>query len=169
MNKDVPKLWIANDAFIKMCRLATVKFPLETGGMLLGYVANNGESVVTDIIGPGLKAKHGRFNFTPDGEYQQFFLEKHFSETEGRETYLGDWHTHPKGEPYPSHLDRRTLARIAQTPSSGTSHPVMAILGGGNKEWLLGAVQFQSIEKKLIFNYHQVTQLLPVYFSSQGA
>lgn len=164
MDKQSSKLWISNDALKTMQILAQSKYPLETGGMLLGYVACNGESVVAEIIGPGPKAKHGRYRFTPDGEYQQSILERHFRETNGSETYLGDWHTHPGGKAIPSYLDKKTLGRIALEPSSGILHPVMAILGGGNKSWTLGAVRFNAIERRLMFNNYQVEMLTPVYF-----
>lgn len=42
--------------------------PWETGGMLMGYVADNGDYVVTQLIGPGPNAKHSRYRFLPDNE-----------------------------------------------------------------------------------------------------
>ncbi len=148
-----------------MHQLAEDMFPLETGGMLIGYIASTGEPVVTSIIGPGPKAKHRRFKFTPDGPYQQAMLETHFSATEERETYLGDWHTHPKGAPTLSYLDKCTLARIAKEPRSQISQPVMIILGGSEGEWCLNAVRFHSSEWKLLFNIHHTTSLEPLTYS----
>lgn len=148
-----------------MHQLAEEKSPLETGGMLIGYIALTGEPVVTSIIGPGPKAKHRRFKFTPDGSYQQTILEAHFKETDGRETYLGDWHTHPRGAPTLSYLDKCTLARIAREPRSQIPQPVMIILGGNEGEWCLNAVRFLESEWKLVFNIHHTSGLAPITYS----
>lgn len=165
MSKDdyAPRIWISEFALERMRQLAQSHFPLETGGMLIGYVGDNSEPVVNNVIGPGPKARHGRFRFVPDGEYQQEALEKIFLKTEGRETYLGDWHTHPKGGNCPSYIDKITLAKIAHEPASRTAHPIMAILGDGNPIWKLGVVRFLSSRGFIIKNY-KVTKLSPKLF-----
>lgn len=159
-------IWIAESCLATMHQLAEEKFPLETGGMLIGYIASTSEPVVTSIIGPGSNAKHRCFKFVPDGIYQQSMLEAHFKAADGRETYLGDWHTHPKGTPALSYLDKCTLARIAKEPQSQISQPIMIILGDGKDEWHLNAVRFHSTEKKLMFKIHRTTSLVPIIYSN---
>ena len=134
--------------------------------MLLGYEADNGEAVVTAIIGPGPNAKHRQYKFSPDADFQQAELTEHHLRTNGRETYLGDWHTHPRGNPELSLLDKRTLTRIACTPSSGTTKPVMAILGGGSEDWDLGAVRFLGWKQRLLFNRYDLAFLSPRIYES---
>src|SRR5690349_6487145 len=109
-------LWVQGHAFAEMVQLAESAYPLETGGMLIGYEADDGQLVVKAIIGPGPHAIHRRSKFFPDAEFQQSQLEMHFAATRGRETYLGDWHTHPAGGTSLSLTDKRTLKRIAYTP-----------------------------------------------------
>lgn len=157
-------LWVAASAYDQILELGQRQAPRETGGMLLGYEANDGSAVVTKIIGPGPEARHGRFRFTPDGKYQQSSLEEHYWATDGRETYLGDWHTHPLGDSTPSTLDRRTLARIANERLSGTKHPLMAILAGGSGRWNLGAVRLITTSRRFIWLDCQVRALNPVFF-----
>lgn len=139
--------------------------PYETGGMLLGYEADNGEAVVTAIIGPGPKAKHRRFRFAPDTYYQQEALEAHFTRTDGRETYLGDWHTHPIGRAAPSLLDKRTLARIARTPSSRTTNPVMLILADESGTWVPCAIRFLGCQRKLFFGKYSIRYPSPMIYT----
>lgn len=158
------RLWLADSALTAMHKIADQYYPYETGGMLLGYVAKNSDVVVNAIVGPGPKAKHSRFRFVPDAKYQQTELENHFYKTEARETYLGDWHTHPRGSCQLSMIDKRTLARIARTSSSGTQHPVMAILCGGDTDWKIGAVRFLNAARRLFLREHRVTQLELVTF-----
>jgi len=161
---DKPRIWISEFALERMRQLAQLHFPLETGGMLIGYVGDNGEPVVNNVIGPGPKARHGRFKFVPDGWYQQEVLEKIFLKTEGRETYLGDWHTHPKGGNCPSYIDKITLAKIAHEPASGTKHPIMAILGDGTPIWKIGVVRFFSA-RGIILRHYKVTELTPIIYT----
>lgn len=151
MRLESNNFWIANPALSSMLKLAQEQYPRETGGMLLGYVAEDRSVVVRSIIGPGPNAVHERTGFVPDGAYQQAVLEERFRASAGRETYLGDWHTHPEGDPSLSRLDKRTLARIAGESSSRTAHPVMAILGRGSGDWVLGAVRFVESERRMMF------------------
>ncbi len=103
--------------------------PHETGGMLLGW--NNkerNEIVVAASIGPGPKAGHTRASFRPDGAWQQVELERMYSRTDGKLTFLGDWHVHPAGGPAMSRRDRKTLAHVARTPEARCSTPVTVLL-----------------------------------------
>jgi integrative and conjugative element protein (TIGR02256 family) len=129
-------------------------------------VATDGDVVVTAIIGSGPAAKHYRYIFEPDADYQQVELETHYRATGGRELYLGDWHTHPYGRNIMSRVDKRTLARIALTPSSGIDHPVTAILGGAGGEWNLGAVRFLAMEHKVFFYDYCLEPLTPIVFKA---
>jgi integrative and conjugative element protein (TIGR02256 family) len=158
------KLWVAASTYAVMCNLGERVFPLETGGMLVGYTADNDDTVVTAIVGPGPKAKHRRYRFHPDADFQQAELTAHHLRTQGRETYLGDWHTHPKGNTKLSNVDRRTLARIALTPASGTATPVMAILAGGPDFWTIAATRFLNRTRKLLFNSYHLMELTPTLF-----
>ncbi len=136
------KTWISDNALRQMVALADAKFPNETGGMLIGYIAETGDAVVLDIVGPGPTAQHARYSFVPDSEYQQIELESRFHGSQGRRTYLGDWHTHPSSAPLPSYRDKRTLAKIAAEPASQTSTPLMVILGKVDSCWTIGAMKY---------------------------
>lgn len=153
------KLWLPRDVFEGMKLLAKASFPLETGGMLLGYLADNGEVVVKKLIGPGPTAKHGFHHFEPDSSYQQGLLEKYFRESEGQITYLGDWHTHPLGSPVLSVRDKQTLAEIAQSASSKIKHPLMGVLAGSETDWQLAAFQFLSMRRQWLFRQYRLQPL----------
>lgn len=154
------RFWIPKPTYLQMCALGELSFPLETGGMLLGYIADNRDVVVTAIIGPGPKAIHRRYGFVPDAGYQQAELSAHHLITNGRETYLGDWHTHPRGGTALSPVDKRTLTRIACTASSGIGEPIMAILGGGRESWDFSAVRFIGWKRRFPFNRYDLTTLI---------
>ena len=117
-------------------------YPLETGGILIGYVGDNDEYVISHVIGPGPNASHSKFGFKPDHEYQQSKINLIFNESEGGYDYLGDWHTHPKGKCAMSWIDHRTFQRIGTTAGVNISSPVMMILCNGTDEWNVSAWMF---------------------------
>lgn len=119
-------------------------FPFETGGVFMGYQAANTDIVVSELIAAGPLAKHRRFSFEPDHEYQLEQIANIHKLSSGDIIYLGDWHTHPVSRPVLSLIDKSTLTRIALTESSQNQHPLMSILGGKPEKWTLNSVQFTS-------------------------
>ena len=153
------KLWLPFAIYREMEMLANESFPYETGGMWMGYLADNGEVVVQKLIGPGSAAKHGPYHFEPDSIYQQTHLEQYFLQSGGRTTYLGDWHTHPLRTTNLSSTDKPTLANLAATPSSQIAHPVMAVLAGAQENWELGAVQFLGMHRRWLIRHYSLLPL----------
>jgi integrative and conjugative element protein (TIGR02256 family) len=118
--------------------LASAKYPLETGGVLIGYTGGPGgdEVVVAAITGPGPRARHAATAFEPDHEYQTGEIARIYRASGGVNTYLGDWHTHPAAAPDLSRRDKKTLTRIASHREARLDRPVMAILGESS-QWTL--------------------------------
>jgi integrative and conjugative element protein (TIGR02256 family) len=108
---------------------AQLWYPLETGGILIGNWLNENEVIITKVVGPGPKAVHLPFSFTPDNEYHIAEIAKYFKESDGHETYLGDWHTHPAQPSYLSKLDIQTLRKIARFKPAQQSKPLMLVMG----------------------------------------
>lgn len=115
-------------------------FPLETGGVMMGYWAESrGEVVVCRITGPGPLAVHSEHAFVPDGDYQESEVARVYEESGRVYSYLGDWHTHPREGAYLSQKDVGTLRKISGFAKARAPVPIMAVLGGGDPEWFLGA------------------------------
>lgn len=131
VSKEIGVVWISKDILSAMTTEAERKLPDETGGVILGYLNEQyNEAVIARITGPGPKAVHRRYSFTPDYKYQESEIAKHYRESGRLHTYLGDWHTHPRGSVSLSNTDRRTLRRIAMYKDARLPIPLMAILGG---------------------------------------
>jgi integrative and conjugative element protein (TIGR02256 family) len=131
------KAWIPETVIRWMTTEANRVFPLETGGILVGYWGGEGEVVITNMTGAGPRAEHRRYSFSPDAEYQEAEV-AHLYEESGRvHTYLGDWHTHPRGRSYLSSRDVRTMRKISAFAPARLPSPIMAVLGGGEPEWFL--------------------------------
>lgn len=107
-------------------------FPLETGGILIGCWTSEHSASIEQHIGPGPRAIHKRSSFAPDYDYHEAEVARLYEQSLGRLTYLGDWHTHPRGGSYLSPRDRATLRRIAKSREARTPTPLMAIMSGGD-------------------------------------
>lgn len=125
------------------------KQPNETGGIFFGYwVPPYKNAVITHAIGPGPLADHKPDFFRPDSSYQEKALERLFYFHRCRQTYLGDWHTHPTGSAYLSNLDRRTLRRIANHGPAQAPYPLMGVMSN-DRGWFLEIWQWRAGRDRL--------------------
>lgn len=132
MRLTVGTAWIGESVVEVLRAEADRTFPLETGGVLLGYWVRPGEEVViVEAVGPGPGAVHRERRFRPDRDYQEAQIARRYHEFGRYHTYLGDWHTHPSEAPRLSRLDRRTLRAIARDRHARAPMPLMAILADG--------------------------------------
>lgn len=129
-------VWLPQATLANMTREASSKLPLETGGVLAGYWANDDEVVIRAASGPGSEAEHFRTRFRPDHDYQTAWMAARYRVTEGVDTYLGDWHTHPGAHSgSPSRTDRKTARRIAADAEARAPWPLTLILAGDAAGW----------------------------------
>jgi integrative and conjugative element protein (TIGR02256 family) len=115
--------------------------PRETGGVLMGTHTEGGKSSqVTELVSGGPNAIATPSSFDPDQEFQQAAVDRLFLEHCGSLNYLGDWHSHPRGDPYPSQTDRKALRSIRASADARCPEPIMLICGG-HVEIMLRAFQ----------------------------
>jgi integrative and conjugative element protein (TIGR02256 family) len=131
------RICLAERVIAAMCREADRRYPRESGGVLLGWVDSNHAKRIKVIkqIGPGPKAGHETHRFEPDGEWQARRIAAAYENSGRTVTYLGDWHSHPRGGSTPSELDRSTARKIAEAPEARAPHPLILILHGRPGEW----------------------------------
>lgn len=119
------------------------KWPMETGGIILGRPTTDGH-IVTDLIGPGPGAQHARYGFVPDSDWQAQQVADCWSVNPAI-TYLGDWHTHPGGTTRLSRLDRGTVRDIAAYEEARQPSPYMLVMAmGQDQSDKIGASRLQS-------------------------
>lgn len=125
------RVWLTDTALSAMETEAERTHPDETGGMLLGWDnPDREEFVIASALGPGPKAEHRRTTFRPDARWQQGELERMYIATDGKVTFLGDWHVHPCGGLGLSRRDRKTMAKVAASAEARTPHPITVLLAG---------------------------------------
>jgi integrative and conjugative element protein (TIGR02256 family) len=78
----------------------------EAGGVLLGrFLMGNSNVVVDRITIPMQGDKRLRFSYFRSKESHQKQISEAWTSSKGTCNYLGEWHTHPEDEPYPSSYD----------------------------------------------------------------
>lgn len=120
--------WVTTSAAAQIRASAAESDPLETGGLLLGYIAPDGVAVVLEVTGPGPSAVHQKSSFEPDHEWQQSELARRYAASDGVLGYVGDWHSHPGGLAIPSWQDLGTMKRISRYAEARISHPLMGLI-----------------------------------------
>ncbi|MEZ0186066.1 MAG: Mov34/MPN/PAD-1 family protein [Candidatus Reddybacter sp.] len=78
----------------------------EAGGVLLGSYRGDHIDVI-DATLPGLNDYRSRTGFVRRDQSHQNIAEKHWIQSGGAITYIGEWHTHPEALPIPSVIDVR--------------------------------------------------------------
>ncbi|MER9191027.1 Mov34/MPN/PAD-1 family protein [Mesorhizobium australicum] len=145
--------WLPNTLIQGCADEADTKFPLETGGTFMGWWLSPDTAVVAAMIGPGPGALHERFRFQPDQQWQVEQIAAHYESSGRRETYLGDWHSHP-GAPSGalSWTDRGVLRRVIATPEARCALPLMMILWGSSGTWQLTAWRAQTMPRVVLWD-----------------
>jgi len=85
----------------------------ETGGILIG--SYRGPHVeVSDRTEAGLSDKRSLTSFLRQDQHHQTAATAAWSASQATKTYVGEWHTHPFGEPHPSMLDQSTWRSVVK-------------------------------------------------------
>ena len=117
-------------AFNAIVTEAIDKHPLETGGIFIGYILDNGIWIVIETIPPGIDTINQRAYFEYDANFINYLSNVIAKQYKGNLQILGLWHRHPSSMDVFSSTDDGTNVNFAK-----------AILSKGKQEI------FQSINK----------------------
>ena len=88
----------------------------EAGGMLIGRLIVGTKDVVIDEITMPTKRDHrGRYLFMRSRWPAQKLINDVWKSSNGTLNYLGEWHTHPEDNPFPSQQDSKNWHKISKT------------------------------------------------------
>jgi len=119
-------------------RISAHAYPNETGGILLGAWLSSSLAVLTSIVGSGPKAVGKKYSYEADVAYEREQIARIYEDSGRRETYLGDWHSHPGAQSgLLSRADINVMQRISETPSARCPSPLMAVVWGRPEAWQL--------------------------------
>jgi len=129
-------VWMSRQTLAAATDEADNRYPLETGGALVGYWSDANTAVVTQLVGPGPASEHRRYSYQHDHEWEAAQIADHYHQSERSHVYIGDWHTHPDASTGElSGTDRRAIRRVIDYPKARLVHPLMMILFGDPERW----------------------------------
>ncbi len=95
------------------------KHPIETGGVLLGYVLDTGVWIVVENIPPGYLARHQWAEFAYDEEFSEYLANVVNRQYKANLQLLGLWHRHPSSMDTFSTVDDGTNLKYARLSRLG--------------------------------------------------
>ena len=85
----------SNKAYNAIIRESFDKDPVETGGILLGHILNNGVWIVMEVLPPGIKCIFERAYFEYDDAFVNYLAQSVANQYKIPLELLGLWHRHP--------------------------------------------------------------------------
>lgn len=159
------KCWIEAGALEFIKTESQRMAPKETGGLLLGYRAAE-DVIITMATGPGPKSKHKSSSYLPDNNFDSDQIAEIYRNTDGVITYLGDWHSHPKGGSGLSNDDIITLMNISTYEPARASKPIMLIAAKSTNDWMpvVWSIEIMHVDERE--KHFQLLPLKIISFSS---
>ncbi|MGY4498052.1 integrative and conjugative element protein (TIGR02256 family) [Bradyrhizobium sp. GM24.11] len=130
--------WISSLSLDALRAEADRLYPSETGGVLIGYWADDHNVVITTGKGPGPAAIHGRYSYEHDHVWEAAQIAIQYQRSERLQVYVGDWHTHPDAlSGHFSTTDKRSLRCLLRSRQTRLSRTLMVVLFGSLHDWRL--------------------------------
>ena len=93
--------------------------PLETGGIFIGYVLDNGIWIVVETIPPGIKTINRQAYFEYDADFINYLSNVIAKQYKGNLQVLGLWHRHPGSMDSFSSTDDATNLQFSKANTCG--------------------------------------------------
>lgn len=113
MNRQCETVIISDKAYNAIIRESFAKHPVETGGILLGYLLDNGLWVVMEMVPPGIDSVHQAAYFEYDQNFVNYLIPSIANQYKKPLQLLGLWHRHPGSMDYFSSTDDSTNSEFA--------------------------------------------------------
>lgn len=116
----------------KMRQIARRHYPKEVGTALIGSYSDDGREATVTALAPLTSDSHGtRSEFRRGVRGLSSFFKKLFRSSAGLEHYVGEWHSHPDGAPFPSGTDDANSLAIARDPAARCAECILIIVALG--------------------------------------
>ena len=109
----------SNKAYNAIIRESFDKDPVETGGILLGHILDNGVWIVMEVLPPGIKCIFERAYFEYDDAFVNYLAQSVANQYKIPLELLGLWHRHPGSMDFFSSTDDGTNTTFASQNPSG--------------------------------------------------
>ena len=142
-----------------MARLARSHLPREVGTALSGSYSDDGHMAsVTGLAPVSPDSRGARFSFYRGARGLFEHFHSLFRSSRGRTHYVGEWHSHPGGAPYPSGTDDRNMFAIARDPHTLCPESILLIFAVAGHREELGVFVYSKGRGRVVL--HPVTDEL---------
>lgn len=109
----------------------------ERGGILVGKISSDGrEFHITDFSTPTKYDKSTKTSFIRSKKSAQEFINNSWTQSDGYENYIGEWHTHPAKIAKPSFVDNKLLRASFESNVLHTECLFMIILSDSDSNMI---------------------------------
>ena len=119
MSDNCQMVVFSNKAYNAIIRESFAKDPVETGGILLGHILDNGIWIVMEVLPPGIRCIFERAYFEYDDAFVNYLAQSVANQYKLPLDLLGLWHRHPGSMDYFSSTDDGTNATFASQNPKG--------------------------------------------------
>jgi integrative and conjugative element protein (TIGR02256 family) len=126
----------------KLRRLRDEKLPVETGGVIVGYIDHQSRTVfVVDVLRAPPDSKESADGFIRGKDGLKEAVDDVATRTMKMVRYIGDWHSHPpRASTAPSWDDRLLSAHLASELAADGDPALMIIVGDVSTRYVLSEV-----------------------------
>ena len=103
----------------------------ESGGILVGKVFDE-YILIEKATTPGKDDKQGLFFFHRHKGRAQSLVNSSFAESQGKQIFIGEWHTHREETPHPSFIDNWEIKRAFKKSRLNLEFIILIIVGNDN-------------------------------------
>src|SRR5262245_57673288 len=107
----------------------------EAGGILIGRVWPDSRVLIEVATIPNSHDEAGRYYFNRSVEAAQQIINRVWEESRGEQIYLGEWHSHPEVDPWPSSLDRQMIRTMLRGTQMEIKFLILVVVGV-HKNWV---------------------------------
>lgn len=141
------KLRISNELIKELQKFQQLKSNAkESGGLLIGkHLSSGGVMLVDEFTPPQQSDKQGRNSFYRSAAHNSV-VQKVWSDSGHRSTYVGLWHTHPEDVPSYSLTDKKDWLNSLGSSQYDGGHLIFLIVGITHISCWLGSAQNLQVE-----------------------
>lgn len=131
----------------------------EVGGLLMAEHVGTNEFVVREVTihRQGTFASFVRHIHQVWSKLSRFFDQTHHDYA--RFNYIGEWHSHPSFDPFPSSQDHRTMEEIVTDRTVGANFVVLLVVRLGAEQELVGSVHTYLPNRTVVRSELQIEQI----------
>lgn len=137
-----------------MLAMARNSYPKEVGTSLIGFYSDDGfDAFVCNLVPLPPDSRGLRGLFIRGIKGMRVFFKRLQRQYAGKKYYVGEWHSHPYGLPYPSeNIDNNTMSAISSDKKTNCPECILVIVGGGLDLPQLGVYVYSRIGGRIDLN-----------------